>query len=126
MVSCCSRSERTFFLCSGGLRHYKKLFSESVTQTRYMRMAVAMVLSLTVLGGVPGRATEDPIEKLRDRQDRVGLEARASALHTEADKAQKDAEKWYRSAVAHSYVAEVAYELRDKGGSERAAQAGVA
>jgi tetratricopeptide (TPR) repeat protein len=71
-------------------------------------------------------AAEDPIEKLRDRQDRPGLDARAAALHTEAEKAQKDADKWYRSAVAYSYVAEVAYELRDKGGSERAAEAGVA
>lgn len=68
---------------------------------------------------------QDPIEKLRDRQDRPGLESRATAFHAEAEKAQKDADKWYRSAVAYSYVAEVAYELRDKGGSERAAEAGV-
>jgi tetratricopeptide (TPR) repeat protein len=90
-----------------------------------MRNVVA-ALSIAVLAGVPGLAAEDPIEKLRDRQDRQGLEARATALHGEAEKAQKDADRWYRSAVAYSYVAEVAYELRDKGGSERAAEAGVA
>jgi lipoprotein NlpI len=71
-------------------------------------------------------AADDPIEKLRDRQDRTALEARAAALHAEAAKVDKDADKWYRSAVAHSYAAEVAYELRDKAGSERAAEAGVA
>ncbi|MDQ1470386.1 MAG: hypothetical protein QOJ99_1866 [Bryobacterales bacterium] len=71
-------------------------------------------------------AAEDPIEKLRDRQDRAALDARAAALHADAAKAQKDPDKWYRSAVAHSYIAEVAYELRDKAGSERAAEAGVA
>jgi len=90
-----------------------------------MRIVVA-VLSMTALASLPGLAAEDSLEKLRDKQDRQALDARASALHSEADKAQKDADKWYRSAVAHSYVAEVAYELRDKGGSERAAEAGVA
>jgi tetratricopeptide (TPR) repeat protein len=69
---------------------------------------------------------DDPLEKLRDRQDRAALDARAAALHAEAAKADKDADKWYRSAVAHSYAAEVAYELKDKAGSERAAEAGVA
>ena len=39
---------------------------------------------------------------------------------------RKTPEKWYRAAIAYSYAAEVAYELRDKGGSERAAEAGVA
>jgi tetratricopeptide (TPR) repeat protein len=87
-----------------------------------MRLAVA----IAVLGCLSAFGGEEPIEKLRDRQDRAGLEARAAALHVDADKTQKDADKWYRSAVAHSYVAEVAYELRDKGGSERAAEAGVA
>jgi len=80
--------------------------------------------STVLLLAISSLAAEDSIEKLRDRQDRTGLDARASALHAEAEKVQKDADKWYRSALAHSYVAEVAYELRDKGGSERAAEAG--
>ena len=33
--------------------------------------------------------------------------------------------RWYQAAIAYSYVAEVAYELHDKSGSERAAEAGV-
>jgi len=67
----------------------------------------------------------DDLEKLRDRQDRDGLAKIADAAQADADKAPNDANKWYRAAVAWSYVAEVAYELRDKAGSERAAEAGV-
>ncbi|HVW87599.1 MAG TPA: tetratricopeptide repeat protein [Bryobacteraceae bacterium] len=67
----------------------------------------------------------DDLEKLRDRQDRPGLEMRAAALHADAEKAPNDANRWYESATAYSYLAEVSYELRDKGGSERAAEAGV-
>ena len=33
---------------------------------------------------------------------------------------------WYQAAIAYSYVAEVAMEVRDKAGAERAAEAGVA
>jgi tetratricopeptide (TPR) repeat protein len=70
-------------------------------------------------------ATGD-LDKLRNAQDRAALDARAAALHAEAEKASSDATKWYNSAVAYSYAAEVAYELKDKRGSQRAAQAGVA
>jgi tetratricopeptide (TPR) repeat protein len=66
------------------------------------------------------------LEKLRNAQDRASLDARAAALHAEAEKAGSDAGKWFNSAVAYSYAAEVAYELRDKKGSQRAAEAGVA
>jgi tetratricopeptide (TPR) repeat protein len=67
----------------------------------------------------------DDLEKLRDRQDRPGLAKMAETMQADADKSPNDANKWYRAAVAHSYVAEVAYEMRDKGGSQRAAETGV-
>jgi len=67
----------------------------------------------------------DDLDKLRDKQDRAGLAKLAETLRVEAEKAPNDPAKWYNSAVAYSYVAEVAYELRDKPGSERAAEAGV-
>ncbi|MEP6716363.1 MAG: tetratricopeptide repeat protein [Terriglobia bacterium] len=70
-------------------------------------------------------AAED-LAKLRDRQDRAGLDKAAAALHAEAEKSPKDAHRWYQAAMAYSYSAEVAYELRDKQASERAAVAGVA
>jgi tetratricopeptide (TPR) repeat protein len=65
------------------------------------------------------------IEKLRDRQDRAGLEKAAANLQAEAEKSPADANKWYQAAIAYSYIAEVTYELRDKQASERAAEAGV-
>jgi tetratricopeptide (TPR) repeat protein len=66
----------------------------------------------------------DDLILLRDRQDRQGLEARASALQAAAEKHPGDAEAWYRGAVAYSYAAEVAMETGDKGGSKRLAEAG--
>lgn len=64
----------------------------------------------------------DDLEKLRDKQDRAGLEAAASTLQKSAN----DANGWYHAAIAYSYVAEVAMELRDKAGAEKAAETGVA
>jgi tetratricopeptide (TPR) repeat protein len=66
----------------------------------------------------------DDLEKLRDRQDRAGLDARAAALHGAAEKAPNDAGGWYRAAIAYSYSAEVAMEMRDKNGAQRAAETG--
>lgn len=81
------------------------------------------VLTAFIMAGVCLAA--DDLEKLRDRQDRAALTKAAEALQAEADKAPNDANKWYKAAVAYSYVAEVAYELRDKSGSEHAAETGV-
>lgn len=67
----------------------------------------------------------DDLVKLRDRQDRAGLERNAAALQAAAEKSAGDARGWYEAAQAYSYLAEVAYELRDKAASERAATAGV-
>lgn len=67
----------------------------------------------------------DDLIKLRDRQDRAGLEKAAAALHADAEKAAKDAARWIASATAYSYLAEVDYELRDKPASQHAAEAGI-
>ena len=68
----------------------------------------------------------DDLDRLRDRQDRAGLDAHAAALQAAAEKTPNDPNGWYRAAMAYSYVAEVAMEVRDKGGAMRAAEAGVA
>jgi tetratricopeptide (TPR) repeat protein len=65
------------------------------------------------------------MEKLRDRQDRAGLEKNAVALEAAADKNPNDAGGWYRAAMAWSYVGEVAMELRDRNGAQKAAETGV-
>jgi tetratricopeptide (TPR) repeat protein len=68
----------------------------------------------------------DNLEKLRDKQDRPGLDASASALQTAAARNPNDADGWYRAAIAYSYAAEVAMEMKDKNGAEKAAETGVA
>jgi len=85
-----------------------------------MRTLLTGLLLLSLLAaGEPG------LEKLRDRQDRPGLEKAAAGLQADAEKSPNDADKWYRAAIAYSYIAEVTYELRDKPASEKAAEAGV-
>jgi tetratricopeptide (TPR) repeat protein len=66
----------------------------------------------------------DDLDKLRDRQDRAGLDERAAALQAIAEKTPNDAAGWYKAAIAYSYVAEVAMEVRDKNGAQRAAEVG--
>jgi tetratricopeptide (TPR) repeat protein len=66
----------------------------------------------------------DDLDKLRDRQDRPGLDARATALQAAAEKTPNDATGWYRAAMAYAYVAEVAMETRDKNAAQRAAEVG--
>jgi tetratricopeptide (TPR) repeat protein len=85
-------------------------------------------LTILVLTSVALRcaAAADDLDKLRDRQDRAGLDARAAALHAAAEKTPNDAGGWYRAAIGYMYAAEVAMELRDKNGAERAATAGAA
>jgi len=73
-----------------------------------------------------GAADMGALGKLRDRQDRAGLEKTAAALQADATKAGNDANLFYDAAIAWSYLAEVAYEVRDKPASQRAAETGVA
>jgi tetratricopeptide (TPR) repeat protein len=84
--------------------------------------AVALAASLATLTF----AAVDELDKLRDRQDRAGLDSYAVSLHTAAEKKPDDANGWYKSAIAYSYAAEVAMEVRDKNGAQRAAEIGAA
>ncbi len=87
-------------------------------------MSIMRATALLVLAAAVSFAADD-LEHLRDRQDRAGLDARAAALHQAAEKNPADAGGWYRSAIAYSYAAEVAMEMRDKTASEKAAETGV-
>jgi tetratricopeptide (TPR) repeat protein len=73
---------------------------------------------------VAAAVAADDIDKLRDRQDRAGLDARATALQAAAEKMPNEPGGWYRAAIAYSYVAEVAMEVRDKNGAQKAAEVG--
>lgn len=62
------------------------------------------------------------MEKARDVQDRSALDRLASQY---AQKPAGDADAQYRLALAKSYTAEVAMELRDKNQANAAAEAGI-
>jgi superkiller protein 3 len=86
-----------------------------------------LISALFVTGAlVAGGAWDDAeLVKARDRQDRAALEKIAGDLRAAAEKDPQDAPAQYRLAVAESYSAEVAIEIRDKAASKNAAQAGI-
>jgi len=63
--------------------------------------------------------------KARDAQNRSQLEQIANQLSLLAERQQADARAQYQAALAHSTLAEVASELRDKGQARSAAEAGM-
>lgn len=65
------------------------------------------------------------LEAARDAQDTAKLEALIAPLAEAAAKNGKDATAQYRLALARSYLAEVALELRDKARAKSAAEAGI-
>ncbi|HWF09263.1 MAG TPA: tetratricopeptide repeat protein [Bryobacteraceae bacterium] len=89
-----------------------------------MRIFLAAFLASSLAASLATAA--DDLEKLRDKQDRAALDVAASSLHAAAAKTPNEANGWYRAAIAYSYVAEVAMELKDKNGAQKAAEAGAA
>jgi len=81
---------------------------------------VALFLMAALLAAAPGA-----LKDARDRQDRPSLEKQITELSAAAQKAPGDADAQYRVALASSYLAEVALELRDKNQAERAAESGI-
>lgn len=65
------------------------------------------------------------LQSARDQQDRAALQKLVDESAAAAAKAPNDAEAQYRMALASSYLAEVALELRDKKLAEQAAQRGI-
>ncbi|HTM52325.1 MAG TPA: tetratricopeptide repeat protein [Bryobacteraceae bacterium] len=70
-------------------------------------------------------AQSPELASARNRQDRASLEKLAAAAGVAAQKAPGDAAAQYQAALANSYLAEVAQELRDKGAVKQAAEAGI-
>ena len=65
------------------------------------------------------------LEKARDAQDRPALDRMAAQYNTAAQSKATDAAAQYKLALAESYVAEVAIEVRDKNAAHNAAEAGI-
>ncbi len=80
----------------------------------------ALFLLAALLAAAPG-----PLKTARDRQDLPALEKQVAELSAAAEKAPQNAGAQYQAALASSYLAEVALELRDKSRAERAAESGI-
>ncbi|HLK48274.1 MAG TPA: tetratricopeptide repeat protein [Bryobacteraceae bacterium] len=70
-------------------------------------------------------AAAPALQTARDQQDRAALQKLVDESLAAAQRAPKDADAQYRAALASSYLAEVALELRDKKLAEQAAVRGV-
>jgi tetratricopeptide (TPR) repeat protein len=77
---------------------------------------------MLIICTVAALAADVPLETARNRQDRAALE---KAGQTRA-KAAKNAAGHYETALAYSYLSEVALELRDKRQARTAAELGIA
>lgn len=76
-------------------------------------------------GFLAAAAALSPLEMARDLQDRAALQKMMTESMAAAEKAPNNAEAQYRAALAASYLAEVALEVRDKKAAEDAALKGI-
>jgi tetratricopeptide (TPR) repeat protein len=86
-------------------------------------MTKSIGLILAAIQILPGAPRE--LEQARDRQDRTALERIAASYTATAAKQSNDAQAQYMLAVAQSYLAEVATELKDKNAGRAAAETGI-
>ena len=70
-------------------------------------------------------AGPSPLDAARDAQDRPALERLAADSLAASEKSPNDAEAQYRAAIAESYLAEVALEMKDKKLAQDAAERGI-
>jgi len=84
-----------------------------------MRAALALWCGLACAG------LAADLEEARDRQDRTALESAMARMRQQAEKQRNDAEAHYTLALAASYLAEVALEVRDRPAAKAAAEAGI-
>ncbi|HTP86494.1 MAG TPA: tetratricopeptide repeat protein [Bryobacteraceae bacterium] len=82
------------------------------------------LLSLLIAVSVAGAGT-GALEQARDKQDRATLERMVNAAASTAKAKPKDADAQYQAALAHSYLAEVAIEVHDKGRAFSVAESGI-
>lgn len=86
-------------------------------------MIVRTLLIILLAGCVAASAAD--LEKMRDLEDRAGLEHSVAGLTTAAGQALNDAPVQYRLALASSYLAEILLELHDNAAAAHAAKDGV-
>jgi tetratricopeptide (TPR) repeat protein len=85
-------------------------------------MRCCTVLLVAALAAASSLPQLSELQKARDRQDRAGLEKMLSDARAGAG---GDADSQYRLALAASFAAEVAVELKDKPGAKADAEIGI-
>jgi tetratricopeptide (TPR) repeat protein len=78
-----------------------------------------------VIAAFMAAAAPSPLEVARDKQDRPVLTDLAAQAGAAAAKSPNDPEAQYRAALANSYLAEVALELRDRKAGRQFAEQGI-
>ena len=78
-----------------------------------------------IIAAYMAAAAPSPLEVARDKQDRPVLTDLAAQASAAAAKAPNDPEVQYRAALANSYLAEVALELRDRKAGRQFAEQGI-
>ena len=84
-----------------------------------------LIVAVFALAAAVGSVPSQELEQARDKQDRPALERMASVYAAQAAKQAGDAQAQYNLAIAQSYLAEVATELKDKNGGRAAAETGI-
>ena len=88
-----------------------------------MKLLCVFSLASLALAITAGEVAD--LQKARDRQDRTALEKIANDSRVAVAKLPSDPEAQYRLALAESYAAEVAVEMKDKVQAKTAAEAGI-
>lgn len=88
-------------------------------------MTVRVVIGAILLCVAGWCAAHDDLAKARDRQDRAALEQMSASAAAEVQKQPRNTAALYRQALANSYLAQVATEMRDKAKARDAAQSGI-
>ena len=78
-----------------------------------------------VIAAFMAAAAPSSLEVARDKQDRAALTELAAQANAAAAKTPNDSETQYRAALANSYLAEVAIELRDRKAGRQFAEQGM-
>jgi tetratricopeptide (TPR) repeat protein len=91
-----------------------------------MLVLAFMLAALSLVAALSNAALSlGDLERTRDKQDIPGLERAAVELTEAAGKQPNEAAAQYKAALAQSYLATVAMELRDKEKAKTAAEAGI-
>ena len=83
------------------------------------------VLTILVFACAAWAGDAADLQKARDRQDRAALERMVNDTRSAVAKQQDSAEAQYKLALASSYAAEVAVEVRDKAQAKTFAETGI-